>query len=1301
MERLRLKDTQHLLKIVAIVTMVLIFVVFVSISLHSLIENKIKELVFSRFATVSQETGYTIEYDRIELNLFSSVVLDDLKIKKTGDLTPLCTVEEVYVNFSLRELIKGPSRKDMYITFVGLDLQVEESKLEDVRAALQQLFALSSFQDDLFIHITGTQIIAELINEDTYVLGVEIPHVMLLMANKQISGAADLPLQISFSGDAFLDTEIDTLVDFSYAMKDKQGSATIYDTDLTYGEMILEDIVVSGVVTPEHVSADINLTGLQSHLSFDQTLRDISTTLVLADFDVKEFVEVLGIDLPEQISTEMIPLVSAELIASYNLDTEEYSYDGNISIDDMSLNDSFELGKTRITATGTQDFVKVKELDTSIMDYLVHFSGSFEDYLFFEPTGILTVTEEDTDVKLAQIDFKVQDDGILISISSDLLESASVQTIGSIDAENIILDGELTYQKDSYDFSADLDISKRTISADIEHGTGMITADLSDSPISFSGRISDYTLGSFGSLSEASFSGTYIDINDWMIETENLKINDIIYNDNEVLIDLSAVLTPDSMVLRNIELIENDEPLYGSGSVTYAFKDLLEQPMIISMELSNEEERFLVEARYEDQWLSATVDIIDSRLSRYPVPVGNGYAKGYVSINGNLDDFLVSGTMEIENGRRLRSSYSGNVKFDITPDRFKIESFTGNVGDVTVTDLDFIYDFSQQKIDAIAAIELTMDRRDFQSNITITSVFDRYDINLGNFRSIFKEKELFFDIAMIDILIDKEKISNQYAKAVYQNKTLRLYDEEQLGFNVEYHTGDGTFSAEVKDKYPISFTMDGVLKDGEIDAVSNDVELEFSFYQQLGLPFLTFNEGSATGRLNITGSLGDLVYYGEFFGDSIAASIPYVPEDLHIDDIYISLIGKEIIFAPFYIRTQDTVNEATFKLYIDDVIPTGMDLRLMIDEEQSVPIDYEFTQFKIKYIGRGSGDISLGGDFKELSIIGDATISDGMVSLLLKAKKKVTLNPIAIVDLTVKTGKNLNAVFPNPELPILTVVAKEGEELTVIVQHAQNKFNASGKIGIRGGEIIYFQKNFYITEGVLDLNFTQDTIDPKVSLIAKLKDFDSSGEKVDIILSVEDDSVFDLSPSFSASPNKTLTEISQILGNNIIPDDISGNNDLSTALAVATLATDVIQQVGIIDIDPIDDLELSIRNALNLDLFSIRTQVIQNILLDTIPGDFSSTITRNPIARYLDNTTIFLGKYITDDMFIQAIMQLTVNDDYNTGLFITDDIGLDFEVSYEWNNPLNTLIISMAPESLAIKDILDSISIGMSWKLAL
>ncbi|MGM0431657.1 MAG: translocation/assembly module TamB domain-containing protein, partial [Spirochaetota bacterium] len=401
--------------------------------------------------------------------------------------------------------------------------------------------------------------------------------------------------------------------------------------------------------------------------------------------------------------------------------------------------------------------------------------------------------------------------------------------------------------------------------------------------------------------------------------------------------------------------------------------------------------------------------------------------------------------------------------------------------------------------------------------------------------------------------------------------------------------------------------------------------------------------------------------------------------------------------APFVVETQNNFADAQLSFFIEDIVPQSIDLSLDIPRSSLISVRQEFAGFNLAYYGGLAGEVSLSGYFDDLSIDGDLFLDRGTLSQPVQAPAPTENEAITQIDLSITAGKNLTGVFPTVDLPILVARIRDEETIDITANLAQERFSVSGEVDIRGGEIIYFQRNFFIVDGRLNLQLDQNNVDPRISLTAKLKDFDRDGNKVDIFLSLNNDRIDNLSPSFYAQPDKTLAEISEILGRNIIPTDILGSSNLSAALAFATLATDVIQQVGLIQLDPIQELELSIRNSLNLDLFSIRTMVFQNILLDTIPGEFSSSYSSNPIARYLDNTTLLLGKYVTDDMFLQAIIQLSVSDDAGVGLFFTNELGLDIELSYEWNNPLYNLSIATQPEAFSFKQLLDSISIGVAW----
>jgi hypothetical protein len=103
-------------------------------------------------------------------------------------------------------------------------------------------------------------------------------------------------------------------------------------------------------------------------------------------------------------------------------------------------------------------------------------------------------------------------------------------------------------------------------------------------------------------------------------------------------------------------------------------------------------------------------------------------------------------------------------------------------------------------------------------------------------------------------------------------------------------------------------------------------------------------------------------------------------------------------------------------------------------------------------------------------------------------------------------------------------------------------------------------------------------------------------------------------------------------------------------------------------------------------MFSVRTQAISNLVLQAT-GTQIRQETDLSFGRYFDNTTVFIGKYITSDLFIQGMFALRYNDQITElngqGLKFEPDIGIELRsplFDIRWN------IVPSHPESLFIPD---------------
>jgi len=158
---------------------------------------------------------------------------------------------------------------------------------------------------------------------------------------------------------------------------------------------------------------------------------------------------------------------------------------------------------------------------------------------------------------------------------------------------------------------------------------------------------------------------------------------------------------------------------------------------------------------------------------------------------------------------------------------------------------------------------------------------------------------------------------------------------------------------------------------------------------------------------------------------------------------------------------------------------------------------------------------------------------------------------------------------------------------------------------------------------------------------------------------------------------------------------------LVPVVALATVATDVISRLGIFQANSTTyGFSQIVRDSLGLDVFTIRTNLLQNILYEAIPGTGTDNAV-SPIARYLDNTTLYLGKYLFDDFYLQGMLHFR-GDLFSAGkgaVFLSGDLKVDTEISLEWNTPLALFSIFTQPDVLSIFNIFDTIGFSVTKRI--
>ena len=128
-----------------------------------------------------------------------------------------------------------------------------------------------------------------------------------------------------------------------------------------------------------------------------------------------------------------------------------------------------------------------------------------------------------------------------------------------------------------------------------------------------------------------------------------------------------------------------------------------------------------------------------------------------------------------------------------------------------------------------------------------------------------------------------------------------------------------------------------------------------------------------------------------------------------------------------------------------------------------------------------------------------------------------------------------------------------------------------------------------------------------------------------------------------------------------------------------------------------------VRNSLGLDIFSARSNILSNIIIDALPGELAGRGDISLLARYLDGTSLFAGKYIGLDWFIKVRLMLKADShsrlSSNVGNFLSKDLILDTEISLDWDTPMGTWSMFTNPRELSVFDILDTIGFSVTKQI--
>ncbi len=781
-------------------------------------------------------------------------------------------------------------------------------------------------------------------------------------------------------------------------------------------------------------------------------------------------------------------------------------------------------------------------------------------------------------------------------------------------------------------------------------------------------------------------TGIFNSIDQWKLFLKNLEVEDIKTGFGPGNLKLSALLGENGGNIYNIHYSDSGSELNGKGSLLLT--GILPRPegrlQLYAKSPSSAEEYNLM-IGFINENLDGYLNFNSFPLSRisedFPL---KGDVFGSFSIAGTVASPQMR--VQLNTGNTFFNSEKLSMETVLSYEnlKLKLEQLSAVYGAYQISDVDGLLDL-ENGFHQLSA-RLTSESKLLGLNAALYGEAETVKID-----SFFKLPEIFksdlnADLAFEKLFLNLEAKDPWKFRIVKRDKLLNITGGTQGEISGNYFQ-DGYFTLDAVTPFPVTISASGTIKNGLINAAVKDIKYTFD---NLEIPFFYFYGGEINGNLRIQGPLNDPDFYGQLDCSNMVFRPPIIQDITEPFDTSFFLSGKTLDLPATMTDTNNGKISINLTANMERWLPRIYDININVPVNDSVSA--EFYKKPIYIRGFCTGQIHIYGDLTRMNVDGhiNGTEAVFMVNYDLDIKSIGSPTEFTSGEMHFSFGENNQFFWPSQEFPIVKGFLSGASDLTMRYDTSGIGVVLDGDLILNGGEIFYFKKNFYIKEGeIIFNNNTARNLDPLLSTRAEIRDINSEGEMSKIYLIVDQSPLSAFSPRFESEPSMSTAEIMAILGGNILDTFESGDSSIRNAVL---LGTDLFTQFAVLK-----GIEENLKNTLGLDLLSIRSSFLSNLLANTLLSN-SDDLNGDNFSKYLDNTTLFLGKYFTDDIFLQGMFQFDLYND--TGYSENPELNFDSEIKLEWESPIADVELSFYPDFQDPVAGLNRTSVGLSWRFS-
>ena len=752
------------------------------------------------------------------------------------------------------------------------------------------------------------------------------------------------------------------------------------------------------------------------------------------------------------------------------------------------------------------------------------------------------------------------------------------------------------------------------------------------------------------------------------------QINYITYS------DLYSYLEGQADVTINI----NQSILDSVGLNLNLTSQISDESISVDANVSNPDRKVLDSSSLSNSlYINAAAFLTNFNLNRFMrVKNDNNKLTGSVSLSGTLDQPYAS--LSVEKASVLLTdelmNLNGNVILvdkDLIIERFEMDYKDFNVSD-------FKGSFSIQTMEGqMSAVFNTKG----QKTLTIPMQLKLHDAYIPENSKVPQA---------LAITLESEKITGSLMKkdvpfsltALWTKDEIAFFSSPNIGLMGNIYDG-GKLSAYVESGDIAKFNVSGELAPTNANIKISDIKIDLAkLMSYIDIDeFFIVNHGIAKGSVSLLGDLNAPDFKGAVSITDPRFKIPIlVSKEISTEKMLFTVSNNEIqLLENVYFMQGEEKFRFAWKIFMNKWLMDHFEMNLRTLQGVTIPLDFKSPYVNLK--GDVKTNLNLYMEKNLLELTGDVIGENvDIVSKLadISSTENTNANPDMIVrtNLKVYLGTHVTLALE----PLLRCVLVPNTFLTVKIDTSSQIYEVDGKINLKSGDIAYLNRNFYIREGSIKFN-PQNIANPLLSIQAEVRERDSEGENVRIILSAQNQYLLDFNPKFSSIPIKSEREIRELLGQIVLADS-QNVSDLIFAASDYYIQSTVGRSI-----------ENKLREILNFDILSIRTNVLQNAF--TL-GTESNSFEKLTLGNFLDNSTVYIGKYLGSALYVDAMLHISVPNkkvydiyDMKHGVIFQPEIGLELD------SPFGNIRWNMAPDINALlnNQYVPSTSITLSWKV--